>query len=330
MKTFRIALLIILLLTAISVSLLAGRYSLAFGDIADICLGRCNDAMKSAVFLRIRLPRTLVALVAGAALSLAGWLYQNVFMNTLVSPDVLGVSGGCSVGAIAAILAGASAALIQLASFGAGIAAVILTLLLARATGRHGSVAMLLAGIVMGALANSCIMLMKYVADPHNELAAIEYWLMGSFHSAGWSDLLSMLPVFVPCAALILIFAQPVRILAYGDDEARAMGIPAAAVKYIALISATGMVAGVVSVAGSISWLGLIVPHICRIAGGESNSTPYEVCMCGGVLTLFADVMARTLTSGEIPISIITSFMGAVFLAFILFLRAFRTGRSAE
>lgn len=330
MKRIRIIFLIIILVSAAAVSLLAGRYSLSLNDIADICLGRDADPMSVSVFMRIRLPRTLTVLISGIALSLAGWLYQSIFMNTLVSPDVLGVSAGCSVGAIAAILAGGSAFAIQTASFAAGIVSVVLTLLLARAVGRSGNASMLLSGIVIGALANSCIMLMKYAADPHGELAAIEYWLMGSFHSAGWKEFRTMLSVVIPCAALILCLARPVRMLAYGDDEARSMGVPAAPVKYAALISATGMVAAVVSAAGSISWLGLIVPHICRIAGGEVSTTPYEVCLCGGALTLFADVLARTLTSGEIPISIITSFMGAVFLCFVLIFRAFRTGRASE
>lgn len=327
MKSIRIAILCVILICAVAASLLSGRYSLTFSDIADICLGRSENAMSAAVFIKIRLPRTAAALISGIALSLAGWLYQSIFMNTLVSPDVLGVSGGCSVGAIAAILVGLPAAAIQLYSFAAGIITVILTLLLARSIGRHGNISMLLSGIVIGALANSCIMLMKYTADPHGELPAIEYWLMGSFHAAGWDELISMLPVVLPCLAAVLILAHPVRMLSYGDDEARAMGIPVAPIKYISLIAATGMVAGVVSVAGSISWLGLIVPHVCRLAGGENVFTPYEVCLCGGSLLVFADMLARTLSSGEIPISIITSFIGAVFLLFLLVFRAVRTGR---
>jgi len=330
MKRFRVLLLCAIVCIAVMLSLLAGRYSLTVYDIADICLGRCSDTMKTAVFLKIRLPRTLAALISGIALSLAGWLYQSIFMNTLVSPDVLGVSGGCSVGAIAAILAGLPVAMIQISSFAAGVATVILTLIIARAIGRHGNISMLLSGIVIGALANSCIMLMKYAADPHGELAAIEYWLMGSFHAAGWDELISMLPVVIPCIGILLILANPVRLLAYGDDEARAMGVYVAPVKYASLIAATGMVAGVVSVAGSISWLGLIVPHVCRLAGGETSSTPYEVCLFGGALLVLADLMARTLTSSEIPISIITSFMGAVFLMCLLVIRALRTGREMQ
>lgn len=315
-------------LGAVVASLLAGRFELSLSDIFSIISGECEESMKIAVFLKIRLPRTLMAALSGAALSLSGWVYQSIFMNTLVSPDVLGVSGGCSVGAIAAILAGFPAALVQTCSLFSGLAAVGITLLLARAIGRHNNVSMLLSGVVVGALANSVIMLLKYTADPTGELSAIEYWLMGSFHAADWSQLLSMLYVVLPGCAAALLISQPVRLLSLGDEEAAALGVPVAPVKYAALAAATAMVAGVVSVAGSVSWLGLIVPHVCRISGGERRATPYEVCLAGAFLLTIADLLARTLTSGEIPISILTSFMGAVFLMALLAVRAFRSGRN--
>lgn len=317
----------VLTLGAVVASLLVGRFDLSPGDIFSIIASKCDDGLKIAVFLKIRLPRTLMAALAGAALSLAGWVYQSIFMNTLVSPDVLGVSGGCSVGAIAAILAGLPATLIQTCSLISGLAAVGITLLLARAIGRNGNVAMLLSGVVVGALANSVIMLLKYTADPTGELSAIEYWLMGSLHTADWSQVVSMLYTVAPGCACALFISAPVRLLSLGDDEAAALGVPVAPVKYAALIAATAMVAGVVSVAGSVSWLGLIVPHICRVSGGERRATPFEVCLAGSFLLTVADLIARTLTSGEIPISILTSFMGAIFLLILLGARAFRSGR---
>lgn len=328
MTKLRIPALSVLALSAVIVSLLAGRYSLTPGDIFSVISGTCEDAMKSAVFLKIRLPRALMVFLSGAALSLAGWVYQSIFMNTLVSPDVLGVSGGCSIGAIAAILAGLPAAFVQAFSLTAGLATVAVTLLLARAIGRHGSIAMLLSGIVVGAMANSAIMLMKYAADPTGELARIEYWLMGSFHAANWQGVVSMLPTVLPGCVVALIFAHPVRMLSLGDEEAAALAVPVALVKYVSLIAATAMVAGVVSVAGSVSWLGLIVPHMCRISGGERRATPFEVCLAGAALLTIADLLARTLTSGEIPISILTSFMGAIFLLILLVIRAARARRS--
>ncbi|MBQ4090618.1 MAG: iron ABC transporter permease [Clostridia bacterium] len=329
MRKIRYVALGVITLGAVIVSLICGRFGLTIADIVEICSGRCEDTMKTAVFLKIRLPRTVMAFISGMALSLAGWLYQSIFMNTLVSPDVLGVSGGCSIGAIAMILAGQSGEFIQGGAFIGGIITVLITLALARAIGRHGSISMLLAGIVIGALANSMIMLMKYAADPHGELAAIEYWLMGSLHAAGWEQLRAVLPFVLPCIATVLLLAHPVRLLYFGDDEARSMGVPVPFVKYLSLIAATGMVAGVVAVCGSISWLGLIVPHICRIAGGERRGTPFEVCLAGGALLTIADVLARSLTSSEIPISIITSFMGATFLVIVMLVRAARNGRSA-
>ena len=304
-----------------AVSLLAGRYALSLGEIIDIIRGDCTDAVKSAVFLNIRLPRVLLTSLSGAALALAGWVYQSVFMNPLASPDVLGVGSGCAIGAIAAIILGADAATIKLAAFIAGTITVALTMGLARAIGRQLSVTMLLAGIAVGALANSIIMLLKYTADPERELPAIEYWLMGSFHSAAWDDIRAMLPMLGLCAAIVIILRHPIRLLAFGDDEAIALGIPAGRMRYMALCAATGLVASVVSSVGPVSWIGLIVPHMCRLIAGESRAACAQVCICGAALTTAADLIARSVTAGEVPISILTSFMGAIFLAVALIAR---------
>lgn len=318
MKRLRLPLLTALLAAALIASLTIGRYPLSLGDLADVILGHCDDSMKRSVFLTIRLPRTLLACLSGMALSLAGWVYQSIFMNTLVSPDVLGVSSGCAVGAIAAILGGLSAASIQALSLISGVATVLLTLSMARAVGRNRSVAMLLSGVVVGALANSVIMLLKYAADPNGELAAIEYWLMGSFHTSQWSKLTSVLPVLVPGFLLVFALRHPIRLLSLGDEEAQSLGVRVGPVKYVSLLAATALVAGVVSVAGSVSWLGLIVPHLCRLSGGERSATPFETALSGGFLLTIADLAARSLTSSEIPISILTSFMGAAFLLVVL------------
>lgn len=318
MKRLRLPLLTALLTAALIASLTIGRYPLSLGDLMDVILGHCDDSMKRSVFLTIRLPRTLLACLSGMALSLAGWVYQSIFMNTLVSPDVLGVSSGCAVGAIAAILSGLSAASIQALSLISGVATVLLTLSMARAVGRNRSVAMLLSGVVVGALANSVIMLLKYAADPNGELAAIEYWLMGSFHTSQWSKLTSVLPVLLPGFLLVFALRHPIRLLSLGDEEAQSLGVRVGPVKYVSLLAATALVAGVVSVAGSVSWLGLIVPHLCHLSGGERSATPFETALAGGFLLTIADLAARSLTSSEIPISILTSFMGAAFLLVVL------------
>ena len=171
------------------------------------------------------------------------------------------------------------------------------------------------------------IMLLKYIADPEKQLPAIEYWMMGSFHSAAWEDVLSMLPWAVVCTSFIIILRHPVRLLALGDEEALALGVPSSPLRYASLAAATGLVASAVSVAGSVSWIGLIVPHMCRIFSGENRKTPFEVMIWGALLLTAADLPARSLTSGEIPISILTSFMGAVFLTLVLIIRRKNHGR---
>ena len=318
---------ILALVVIVCISLATGRYSLSLRDIALIVIGKCDTAMKQAVFMDIRLPRVLLTCLSGASLALAGWVYQGVFMNSLASPDVLGVGSGCAIGAIAGILMGMSASSIQLMALTMGLVTVGITMGLARAIGRDRSVTMLLAGIAVGALANSVIMLLKYIADPERQLPAIEYWMMGSFHSANWNDILSMLLWIIPCGAAVIFLRHPIRLLSLGDEEAISLGIPAGIMRYIVLISATGLVASAVSVAGAVSWIGLIVPHLCRMASGEGRKTPFEVMIWGAFLLTAADLPARSLTSGEIPISILTSFMGAVFLAAVLIFRRKMSGR---
>ena len=318
------------LILASGLSLVTGRYSLSMRDIALIIAGSCEDSMKTAVFLDIRLPRVMLSALSGAALALAGWVYQSVLMNSLASPDVLGVGSGCAIGAAAGILMGMENGAIQFFSLAMGLITVALTMLLARAIGRDRSVTMLLSGIAVGALANSAIMLMKYTADPERQLPTIEYWLMGSFHSASWNGIFSVLPWLIPCAAMIILLRHPVRLISLGDEEARALGVPATAVRYVSLAAATGLVAATVSVVGAVSWIGLIVPHLCRIVSGEHRRTPAEVILWGAALLTSADLAARSLTSGEIPISILTSFMGAVFLGAVLIMRRRRAGRDAS
>ncbi|MBM6829430.1 iron ABC transporter permease [Anaerotignum lactatifermentans] len=300
-----------------------GRYDLSMTDIGQILLGWCDDAMKCNVFWRIRLSRTFLVAVSGGALALAGFVYQSMFQNPLVSPDVLGVSSGCSVGAITALLFfGGSAVISQALSFAAGLAVVALSVALAQAMGGRKLYSLILAGIILGALSNAVIMTLKYGADPSRQLAAIEYWLMGSFHTANWSD--GIVAGLLSLGAFLLLFLLrwQLKLLILGGEEAFALGVRVLPVRLGGILGATVLTAAVVSVAGVVSWIGLIVPHMVRMIFGERFEDNFiQSVFCGSILLMIADTLARSIFTAEIPISILTSLIGAIFLVVFLLTR---------
>lgn len=300
-----------------------GRYELSLSDIGRVLLGLTDDTMMVNVFWKIRLSRTFLVAISGGALALAGFVYQSMFQNPLVSPDVLGVSSGCSVGAIVALLFfGGSAVISQLFSFAAGLFVVILSVLLAQVMGGRKLYSLILAGIILGALANAVIMTLKYVADPNRQLAAIEYWLMGSFHTANWGDVFAAGILVFAAFLLLFLLRWQLKLMILGGDEAASLGVRVLPVRLGGILGATVLTAAVVSVAGVVSWIGLIVPHMVRMIFGERFEDNFiQSIFCGSILLMAADMLARSVFTAEIPISILTSFIGAVFLTVFLIMR---------
>ena len=313
----------LLLAVSFLLSCLWGRYPLSPADLWEILSGQAAGTMKANVFWNIRVARVCLAALCGAALSLAGFAYQGLFRNPLVSPDVLGVSGGASVGAICAILfSGGSLAALQVLSFAGGLATVALSLLLARAIGGNRYFNLILSGVILGALANAAIMAMKYMADPAQELAVIDYWLMGSFHLASWEKLRSAAPLILLAGAVLTLLRYRLKVLTLGDEEAASLGVAVGPVRLACIVCATVLTAASVSVSGIVSWVGLIVPHLVRTVLGEDfEANFFQSILWGAALLLLADTLARSLLPAEIPISILTSLMGAVFLAVFLIRR---------
>lgn len=307
-----------IMLGAVLLSLCVGRYPLTLSDLWGILTGS-DGGMGSRVFLQIRLPRTFLVLACGAALSISGLVYQNIFRNPLVSPDVLGVTGGASVGAAAAILAGASAAATAASAFGAGIFTVLVTVALAKAAGGQQKVTLLISGIVTGALAGALLMMLKYLADPSQQLPSIEYWLMGSFHTSDWKDVGAAAPVIAASLFCLWLMRWKLQLLVLGEEEAGSLGLPVGKVRLAGALLATLLAASVVSAAGAVSWIGLIVPHMIRRLFGDDLKRNFSLCaMGGGTFLLLADTLARSLTAAEVPVSILTSFAGALLLALAL------------
>lgn len=331
MKKRRWIFLLFLLAASFLLSCLCGRYTLGPGDLFEILSGRAAGTMKANIFWNIRVARTCVAAICGAALALSGFVYQGLFNNPLVSPDVLGVSGGASVGAISAILFfGGSAAALQIFSFLGGMATVLLALLLARAIGGGRTFSLVIAGIVLSALMNAAVMAMKYIADPTQQLAVIDYWLMGSYSLCGWEEFFTTAPLCVGSFLVLALLRYRLKVLTLGDQEAMSLGVAVAPVRAVCIAAATVLVAACVSVSGIVSWVGLIVPHLVRaILGERFEANFFQSAVCGASLLMLADTLARSLLPSEIPISILTSLMGAVCLGVFLLLRR-RKGRGRD
>ena len=298
---------------AFAASLSVGRYPIDWAQLMA-------DGMDRRVFLTLRLPRTCMALLAGFALGVAGSVYQAVFQNPLAAPDIIGVSSGASVGAAAAILLfGGGVVLTALLAFAGGMAAVLVVLSLAGFARRQGVTGIVLAGIAVNALTESLLMLMKLTADPEKQLAAIEFWTMGSFADVTLQKLCGVLPLAVIGLAGLFLLHRQILLLGLSEDEARMLGVPVGMMRRVVLLLATLVTGVVVSVTGLISFIGLLAPHIARLLARSSRfSTTVLSGIVGGALLLCADILARSIGSSEIPVSIITSLLGAPFLFWLM------------
>jgi iron complex transport system permease protein len=323
---------IVFLAAAALLSLCAGRYPVSIADVFATFAARLHlhapparFALLNAVVVDTRLPRVLCAALVGAALSTAGATYQAVFRNPLVSPGLLGVLSGSAFGAALGLVLGAQGASVQVFAFVAGTLSVAVGLGVARMLGGGGVLMLVLGGLVSNALFSSLLSLIKYVADPLNQLPAIVYWLLGSLAQSGWADLARLGLPLVAGIALLCICAPLLDALTLSDDEARSLGVPVAAIRLGVIVVATLISALTVSLAGVIGWIGLLVPHIARAIVGASNRRVLPLSAALGAAGLIlADTCARSVSAGEIPLGIVTELFGA--LAFVFVLRRLRQG----
>jgi iron complex transport system permease protein len=276
-----------------------------------------------AVVMDVRLPRMLAAMLVGAGLSLSGACYQGVFRNPLVSPFILGVSAGAGFGAALAILLIPSRDAVPALAFVFGLVAVGMCFGLARTYRAAPTLVLVLAGVIVGALFTALLSLLKYVADPDSKLPVIEFWLLGSLSTANWQDVVMLLALFVPGAAVLLGLRWRINLLAVGDDEARSLGVDTARLRGVVVIVATLIAAGTVAVAGIIGWVGLVIPHAARILVGADfrRVLPASAAM-GACYLLLIDDLARTVTAAEMPIGVLTAIVGAPVFALLLRRRA--------
>jgi iron complex transport system permease protein len=283
-------------------------------------IGVASTTPADTVLLLIRGPRVLAAMMVGGALAAAGAAYQSLFRNPLVSPDILGVSSGAALGAVLGIYLGLPILAIQGVAFVGGLAAVALVYAIALAIpGRDPILVLVLGGIVVGALLGSGVALLKFLADPYNQLPAITFWLLGSLAAAHPSDLVGLIPAVLVALVPLLLLRWRIDVMTLGDEEARALGVEPRVLRAAVIAGATLMTAAAVSLSGIVGWVGLVVPHLARLVVGPSFARllPMAALVGAGYL-LAVDTVARTLGTVELPLGVLTAALGTPLFLWLL------------
>lgn len=315
----------LLLILVFIIAFGVGKYPVTLEELIHIIWGRLSGSAgdwsnkAELVLFNIRLPRLLAAAMIGAGLSGAGAAYQGVFSNPMVSPDLLGASSGAGFGAALALFGGMGYMAVTACSFGWGIGAVLLTYLAGTRVRHNQMLGMVLAGIMISSLFSAAISFIKMVADPGNVLPAITYWLMGSISNMTMQKLgFAVVPVIVGVVILFLVRWR-INLLTMGDEEACSMGVNARAIRAVTIVAATLITAACVSISGLIGWIGLVIPHLVRLAVGNNYKTLLPASMLlGASFLIVVDALSRSMASTEIPIGILTAFVGAPFFLYLI------------
>jgi len=303
-----------------------GRYPVGITDLFAVITAQLTGhapnvpAAVENVILHVRGPRVIAAGLVGAALAVAGTAFQGLFRNPLVSPDILGASAGAALGAVLGIFLSLGVFAIQALAFVGGLLAVASVYAVGLAVrARDPVLVLVLAGVVIGALFGAGVGLIKYLADPYNQLPAMTFWLLGSLASIGPSDLI---PLFGPIAlGTLVLFALRWRmnVMSLPDEEARALGVPTGGLRIAIIAAATLVTSASVATAGVVGWVGLVVPHIARtLVGPDFGRLIPAAALIGGGFLLLIDTLARTAAPVEIPLGILTAFVGTPFFIWLL------------
>ena len=321
---------LILCLTAVLLvlciaALCFGVYNVPFPQTIKILLSNIFGIKQSwtntmyVVIINVRLPRVIASVLIGFALAVAGASYQGVFQNPLVSPDILGVSAGATVGAATAIVLGFSYYLNMVFAFLGGLLAVALCMLLPALTKKKSTLALVLSGIIVGGFLSSILGLIKYLAKPETQLAEITFWQMGSLSKIHYSSLAIAAPLIALCCLFLLMMRWRINALSLSDREAQSLGVSLVKERTLVIIFSTVLTAVSVCISGTIGWIGLTMPHFARLLVGDDNA---KVLPLAGILSAIfltiVDLLARNLTGAEIPLSIITGFLGAPLFSILL------------
>lgn len=316
-----IVVLSLLCLALFVISFRLGRFPVPPGDLFKFALtqmsaaGWQGDPSVAHVIANIRLPRLALAMLIGMALSTAGVVYQQMFRNPLVSPDILGASAGAGFGASLAITVGASLIWIQGLAFVCGLLAVMAAWGASRAMRRDAILGLVLAGIVVSAIFSAGTSFLKYVADPDDALPAITFWLMGGLSGVRLGDIFTVAVPALICIGVLWVNRWRLNVLSFGDDTAKALGVNVTVLRAVVIVCATLLTTTAVSVGGLIAWVGLVVPHLARmIVGPDMRVLLVTSALMGAAFLLLVDDIARNWLTMEIPLGILTAVVGAPFL----------------
>ena len=340
-KTTAVMVAIIVAICTVALALTLGRFPLSLSTIAQALWCGISgqpqpDITAATVLFELRAPRVLAAFAVGAALAAAGAAYQNLFRNPLVSPDILGVSAGASLGAVLAILLSWPLVALQGAAFAGGLVAVAIIVGIGWLVNQHKTanftydrtLTLVLAGVVLGALFSAGVSLIKTLADPDKKLPAITYWLLGSFSAIGVAELkFSVLPMAAGLLTLWLLRWR-INLLSLADDDAKAMGVNLTALRLWVIAAATLLTAASVAISGAIGWIGLVAPHAVRLMVGAEFSRLLPLAMlAGGTFMVVTDTIARSVSANEIAPGILTALIGAPVFILLLAGMGTTTGR---
>jgi iron complex transport system permease protein len=302
-----------------------GRYPVSPLDVIKILLSQFLPIdhtwrnVLETIVLNIRLPRILAAMLVGGCLALAGASFQGLFRNPLVSPDILGVSSGAGFGAALAILLDAGIWGIQVSAFCFALLAVAIAFFISRMVKGNPALSLILAGMAIASLFGAFLSMAKYVMDPINQLPAITFWLMGGLSSIKSPDLLIAAVPMVAGIIILILIRWRFNVLAMGEEEARALGLDTGKLRAIIVVCCTLITASGVCIAGTIGWVGLVIPHVGRTLVGPDHKRLIPICvLLGAAYLLLIDDIARTLLQIEIPIGILTAIIGAPFFIYLL------------
>lgn len=321
-----LAIAIAVLIAGLLLAFTVGRYPVSLGDLVSVLLAKIAGhrpdvslAVES-VILQVRGPRVLAAALVGAALAVAGTAFQGLFRNPLVSPDILGASSGAALGAVVGIFFSLGVFAIQAFAFVGGLLAVAAVYVIGSAVrSRDPILVLVLTGVVVGALLGAGVGLVKYLADPYNQLPAMTFWLLGSLAAANVSDLL---PLFGPVAlgAVVLIALRwRMNVMSLPEEEARSLGVATGPLRIVIVAAATLTTSASVATAGIIGWVGLVVPHLARsLVGPDFARLLPTAAILGGGYLLLIDTLARTAAEVEIPLGILTAVVGTPFFIWLL------------
>ena len=311
-------------------SLNIGKIHVTFADMITIFLHKMNlgqgftadiTAQKQIVFWNVRLPRSILACTVGAALSVAGAVMQTLYRNPLASPDIIGVTQAANLGAgLAIFFFSGSTLVVEGFSFCFGVMALLLTFAIVSRMPGSSVTALVLIGVIISALFQAGLTLLLYMSDPYSDMLRITYWLMGAFNAANWKNVATVLPLVCIGIFFLILFSWRLNIMGQTDEEIKALGVNLSRWRFIYILFVALIVSVSTAAVGNIAWVGLIIPHIARsmIGSNQKRVVPYAAVL-GAFFLLLIDTIVRNIPTGEVPISVITSFVAAPFLGWLIF-----------